>query len=115
MNDTEQLTPRQRGEITRKANAAARKAHREQRDAQEREDKARVAKAMRRIIDDQNSTPGQVIFAALLLHDIDWSFPLPLEAERALDDKPDKEAFAHAVKVLSQEYQDDPDTDQGEE
>lgn len=112
---SDNMTPRQRAEVTRQRNAAARKARQEQRDKLEREDKARVAKAMRRIIDDQNSTPGQVIFAALTLHDIDWSFPIPYGATKVFEGKVDKQAFAHAIEVLTQDYQDDPDTDQGEE
>lgn len=114
MNDTE-LTPRQRAEVTRQRNAAARKARQEQREQQEREDKARVARCMRRIMDDPNSTTDQMIFAALTLHDLSWTFPLPSGAKKIFEGEVDKSAFAHAVEMLAQDYQADPDADQGEE
>lgn len=114
MNDTE-LTPRQRAEATRQRNAAARKAHREQRDQQEREDKMRVARCMRKILDDPDSTANQMIFAALTLHDLSWTFPLPSGAKKIFEGEVDKSAFAHAVEMLAQDYQTAPDANQGEE
>lgn len=114
MNDSE-LTPHQRAKNTRQKNDAIRKEQRAARAKLEEEDKDRVARCMRKILDDPNSTAAQMIFAVQVLHDIDWTFPIPCGAAKVFEGKVDKSSFGHACKVLFKDYQEHPDTDRDED
>ena len=93
---------REKAEITRKANAEARKAARVAQWEQERKDKQLVGEAMRHILHDPNATPREKIFAAITLDDITGGVGLvvPLRAMRLYDNDVDIGAFKTAVDAI---------------
>lgn len=62
---------------TRRRNAEARKALREAREAQETQDKALVANAMRAVLQDPEASSEQRIFATAVLDNMQYYFLVP--------------------------------------
>ena len=76
MNEKE-LTPAEKGKITRERNAAARAKGKSEKAEQERKDKELITTAMRSIIADERATPRERLDALKILDHLTYSHYIP--------------------------------------
>ena len=95
-----ELTPAEKGRITRRENAEKRAQWRAEHDRQESEDKARLADLMRGIVDDTGEDRKTRLFAAVVLNGIMGRPYFSSAVESLLRTEPDIQAFRNAVEEL---------------
>ena len=101
--ENNELTPAEKGRITRRANAERRAQWRAEHDRQESEDKARIAELMRCIVDDASEEQKTRLFAAVVLNRILGCPYFSSSVENLLRTDPGIQAFHNTVEEFTTE------------
>ena len=89
-----ELTPAEKGRITRARNKAARDAEDAIRRAEEKEDRERAKAAMRAILEDDRATPQQRLDALEILDGLTYSHMVPLAVSKRGEERAEKDLIS---------------------